>query len=398
MDTGTVVLAAGALTHLAVAPQPGAALTDAAAAVLVARAAVTSAPDVGDSADAEACWASAARAAVRVNSSLRVLRAELSRAGLTGDPGCPPTPPPVRLAGQSLADVAAGTERLAVAVAAAREYLTEHRRRTARVIADSARSRAADGTRPAAADPDVHADIDRLLAGVPEDAEPNELAGVHAAAEAARTESAVWHPELRTAVEQLRSNAERGRRRAIEAAGYLEGLAAIDAANLEGLAAIDAGPADERAHRLLRDLDEVVAGRRDLSESLRDDARLLIAHGEIDAAVRLLAHRLQDHLRADGVDVRVLGRSGDRSLIESTGWARSCRVAVGRGEISYRIGAAAGGAAPGGADADWCDAVAGSIARFGRQLAGGGGPHVIGTDAGEVRPGAFAARGPWDPT
>lgn len=382
MSSGTVVLAAGAMTHVVVAPTAGSSLTRPAATVLVARAAAE--PDAvhranRTGADAEDRWGAAARAAVRANGEARILRVALRRAEVAGDPAAPPAPRPVQFVGRSLDEVTADAERTVAECTAVRSYLAEHRRRTAAVIAESVRSRAANrsqpSSRPPGADPGVSAAVDRLLATVPEDAEPGELAGVHAAALAARVEPSVWLPELETAVERLRTNVARSRRQASEAAGYLESIAAID---------VD--QADPRIRHLVMGLGEVVAGERDLTESLRDNARLITAAGESTAANRLLADRLRDHLRADGFDVGPVSRSGRHETMEVTHPALTAcagRVRIGRGEISYRVAVCV---TPDRDhhrwDAEWRAAVAGSITRYGWRLADSGiGVHMIDDDS-----------------
>jgi hypothetical protein len=400
------VLAPGAVTHVAVAPVAGAvvhgvvtvaaiaglAVVGVAAAVLIARAAVAGTEALAGglvrlrdamqdaeqrriqaecvAIEAEACWEAAARAAVRANSELRVVRAALRRAGASGDPSCPPLPSPVPVAGRSLAGVLAETERVTRDLQVARAFLAEHRRRTARRIAESARTGTAERTDPAPKstrdiadrprpeaprlpepDPGVVAEIDQLLADVPEDAEPRELTQLHAAAAEARRAPAFWLPQLASAVEQLRVNTARARRHAAEAAEYLEGIAAID---------ID--PTDPHVSSVLAGLNDVVAGQRDMSESLRDDARLLIADGELAAANRLLADRLRECFRADGFDVRSTSAAGNYEVLEVTRAGlplHSARVSVGRGEISHRTSV---GGAPESPDQPrthrgWCDGV-----------------------------------------
>jgi hypothetical protein len=362
MSTGTLVLAPGALTHLAVAPSTGSVLTPVAAAVLTARAAVAGVEALAGGLEdahrragmaAEARWEAAGRAAVHANSAALVLSAALRRAGAASNPACPPTPVALQLAGRSLTDVLAHAERVAAELTAARRYLAQYRRR------------AAGG---AVRDP---GEIDDLLGTAPADAEPEELADLYAAAAASRAAPELWRPQLALAVEQLRTNAARARRHATEAAAYLDGIAALD---------VD--PADPQVRRVRAGLNEVVAGERDLSESLRDDTRLMIAAGERNAANRLLADRLGERFRADGFVVRILPKAGPYEVIEVTRPGRPLhrsQVTVGRGRISSRtvarrtlVGAGAR------VDAEWSAAVAGSIAGYGRELSDSGiGVHVV---------------------
>jgi hypothetical protein len=381
MSSGMLVLAPGALTHLAVAPSAGSVLSGIAATSLIARVAVAGPEALANglrdarhlrlhpAGPAEASWEATARAAIQANSEVRVLQAALRRAG---DPAGLLLPPPVRLDGRSLGDVLADAEKVTGELDAARAYLAEHRRRTARRIAGSGRRRPPSHPPALAAgrpvDPGVPVEVDQLLATVPEDAEPDELADVYAAAAAARTAPAFWLPQLAMVVEQLRTNGARTRRRATEAAGYVEGIVAID---------VD--PADPHVQAVVAALDEVVARQRDLSESLRDEARLMIANGERTAAGRLLADRLRDRLRADGFQLRTVGDPGEYEVIELTSPGRpeqAAYVRVGRGEISYRT--VVRRADQHRTDAEWCEAVEGSIARYGRQLSDSGiGVHAV---------------------
>jgi len=393
MSSGTLMLAPGVMTHVAVAAGTGSGPSVVAATVLIARAAVAGIDALArgpyearhrSDADAEASWDAAGRAVVHANSEVRVLRDALRRVDVAAGL---PAPRPVPLAGRSLDEVLADVGTVLEQVTAVRAYLAEHHRRTARRIAGFGGSRVAgtagQGTcrsgpgaaaRPPEPHPRVSAEVERLLATAPGDVEPAELAAVYAAA---GEKPARGLPELRMAVEQLRANADRTRRHASEAAAYLEGIAAID---------VD--PAGPRV-RLVAALDEAVAGRRDLSESLRDDARLLIANGERTAANRLLADRLRERLRTDGFDVRTVDRSAEHELIELTRPERpehTGRVRVGRGEISYRT---AGSADHRGTDEQWGEAVAGSIARYGRELGDSGvGVLAIGSavEVDDVRP------------
>jgi hypothetical protein len=419
MTSGTLVLAPGAMTHVAVAPGAGSGLSGLAATVLIARAAVVGVEALASGlhdarhrrhravTDAEACWDAAGRAAVHANSEVRVLLDALRRVDVAGNPAGHPSPQPVPLAGRSLGEVLADAEKMLEQVTAVRTYIAEHRHGTARRMTDSTRDRAAAGAglstrpteprpepaaaarRPQEPHPDVGAEVDRLLATVPGDVGPTELAGVYAAAVGARETAGSRLPELRMAVEQLRTNAARTRRHATEAAAYLEGIAAID---------VD--PAEPRVRRVVAGLDEVVAGLRDLSESLRDDARLLIANGEHAAANRLLADRLRKRLRADGFDVRTVDRSGQHEVIELTRPERPAhtgRVRVGRGEISYRT---TGSTDHGDTDAEWGEAVAGSIGRYGRELADSGiGVQAVASGSAaevddDVRPGVLVPARP----
>jgi hypothetical protein len=248
--------------------------------------------------------------------------------------------------------VLADIERVGGELETARAHVAARSRQAARRIAESVRVE--PGT----------AEIEDLLARVDEDAGPSELADVYAAAEEARRAPAFWLPQLASAVEQLRTNAARARRHAAEAAQYLEGIAAIG---------VD--PTDPHVSSVVAGLNDVVARQRDLSESLRDDARLLIADGERAAANRLLAARLRERFRADGFDVRSAGDGRyDTLSLSRPGQPGLCaQVTVGRGEIRHRT------IADGGVDhADWCAALDRSIATYCEQLADSGiGVHVV---------------------
>jgi len=343
----------------------------------------------------EACWEAAARAAVRANTEVRVVRAALRRAGVAGDPDCPPMPSPVPVQGRSLLAVLADAERAAQQLDDVRSFLAAHRRREASRIARSVRARTAAPApaRPAPASPAatpstatseraptpagpghqipepspaVVAEIDRLLALVDDDAGPAELANAYAAAEEARRAPAFWLPQLARVVEELCANTARARRYADEAAAYLEGIAAIG---------VD--PTDPLVSSVVAGLNEVVVRERDLSESLREDARLLIANGERAAAEQLFAERLRESLRADGFDVHSSGESGRYEVLELTRQDRprhSARVSIGRGEIRHRttVGRAPVSADHRRLDAEWCAAVDHSISKYGQQLDGSG--------------------------
>lgn len=373
MSSGTVVLAPGAVIHVAVAPVTGTAVDDVAATVLISRAAVAGAsapagparlPGADVVIEAEACWEAAARAAVRANSDLRVVRAAVRRTDTVGDSGCPPVPSPVPIGGRSLDEVLADTERVDARLGTVRVFLAERSRQAAARIAESVRLRPGSTGRasPAAAE------IEHLLTMVDADAGAGELADVYAAAEEARRAPAFWLPQLTAAVEQLRTNTARARRHAAEAAQYLEGIAAID---------VD--PTGPYVSSVVAGLNDVVARERDLSESLRDDARLLIADGERAAANRLLADRLRARFRADGFDVRNVGDAGSREVFELTRPGRPghcARVSVGRGEIRHRTVVDRG--VDHRADVEWCTTVDRSIAAYCDQLTESGiGVHVV---------------------
>jgi hypothetical protein len=169
------------------------------------------------------------------------------------------------------------------------------------------------------------------LARLDNDAEPADLQRAMAAAQRAQVSPDMWLIQLNRTVDQLNLNLERRRQQAHEASVLLEGLTAGEA----DPDAPDVGP-------VAAQLERVVAGETDLTESLREDARWLIGERERIAETRFLTAKVQALLAEQGFDVQAdFGFVGRPVDVIRASWPgrpdHSASITVRDGRIEHQV-------------------------------------------------------------
>src|SRR5262249_48722201 len=274
-------------------------------------------------AEAEGCWCAGAAAGVDINARRRLVRAAARRAG---DPR-PDLPPPVSITGRTLAEILTECRQTAERIEAMKVRLEEKWRRRAVHLLDASAGTSPGIPRPtwlrgaqpdtaapdaggpatpaplpaghvpavAAATPgsqDVAAEIESWLAKLDREAEPDDLRQALDAAERASQSPNLWLVQLGRTVQRINAKLDKRRRQAPGAAAHPGGLAGGGP-----------GPGHPRGGRGVQ-RPQRVAGETDLTESLRDEAHLLIAEWERVARTRDLTAKIRALLEEGGFDVQ----------------------------------------------------------------------------------------------